>query len=314
MVLDLVGFRDLTVTLGHAAGDHVLKTVARRLSAHRPAGALVGRLDADVFGVVMAAGDERGVETGADHLLAALDPPIAYEDAALAIEASLGVALAAGDDTPADELLRRAELALQTVKAHGGGGHGLYEPRPDATAAGLKLLAGLRDGLRRGDLVAHFQPQVDLRTCALVGAEALARWCRSGEIVSPASFVPVAERSAIIRPLLLEMLDPGAARRDPRAAAPSRRAAAPAVPGGHREHRDGRPGPLAADAPRAARAGRRSTVALGRTLGLRVVAEGVEDGGQARALLLAGCTIAQGWHFGRGVPAHELPVAQARGA
>ncbi len=207
-LLDLDGFKAVNDSLGHEAGDGLLCQVADRLAAATHPGETVGRLGGDEFAVVLP-----GVRTqqqalaAADRLLLAATGTALADGREVLVVASLGVVLARPGDTPAD-LLRNADVAMYAAKElaprrreGGRGSRMLFEPSMrEAVLRRLDLESELREALARGEIVPHFQPVIDLRTGALRGVEALARWVRpDGVAVPPSVFVPLAEQCGLDR-------------------------------------------------------------------------------------------------------------------
>lgn len=204
MLLDLDGFKHVNDALGHATGDRLLQAVALRLRPVLRASDTLARLGGDEFALV-----QTGVRQPADaaalaaKLLGHLAEPFAVEGHAFHVSASFGVALAPRDGADGEALLKAADLALYRAKAEGRGGVRFFEPGMDAQARARRRLEGeLRLALERGELVLHYQPQLDLRAGRFTGVEALVRWRHPERgLVPPAEFVPLAEATGLIRPL-----------------------------------------------------------------------------------------------------------------
>ncbi|MCW2778383.1 MAG: diguanylate cyclase/phosphodiesterase [Frankiales bacterium] len=209
-LLDLDGFKAVNDSLGHEAGDRLLVEVASRLDRALLPGETVGRLGGDEFAVVLpGVRDDVEALAAADRLLAAATGTARASTREVDVAASLGVVVARPGDSPAD-LLRNADVAMYAAKelAPGrregrAGSRRLFEPSMhEAVLARVDLEADLREALARGQVVPHFQPVVDLRTGALHGVEALARWVRAdGTSVPPSVFVPLAEQCGLVRQL-----------------------------------------------------------------------------------------------------------------
>jgi diguanylate cyclase (GGDEF)-like protein len=209
ILLDLDHFKEINDTLGHAAGDLLLKRVAERLNALSRPGDLVSRLGGDEFAILLT-GLESAREAGpaAEAVLRLLTEPVTYEGMRLSVEASVGLACYPADAADADELLRRAEVAMYQAKSDRGSWV-RYEQRHDGSSVDrLALVAELRTALDCGEIVAHFQPQADLQTGEIVGVEALARWEHPDRgLLMPLDFIGVAEQSGLVRPFTLRILD-----------------------------------------------------------------------------------------------------------
>ncbi|MGN6132284.1 MAG: diguanylate cyclase domain-containing protein, partial [Nocardioidaceae bacterium] len=192
MLLDLDRFKDVNDTLGHEAGDQLLQTVAARLREVSPPGALVARLGGDEFAVLLPARLLDGPEVCAARLREALARPLVLGASAVAVDASVGLATAAKGESPTS-VLRWADLAMYAAK-DARTGLELYHPALDRfDSSRLGLLADLREAVALDRLEVAYQPQVDVRTGKVVGAEALARWQHPLiGAVRPDEFIPLA--------------------------------------------------------------------------------------------------------------------------
>ncbi len=200
--LDLDHFKTVNDTLGHSAGDELLRAVAGRLRACVRPGDLVARLGGDEFAVLMThSGRAEDAAALATRLVAALDQPMDVQGRRLPpVRGSVGVALCDDDEVGVDELLLRADTALYAAKEGGRGRYVLYEMQlGERTRRQLAIETGLRQAVQQGQLALHWQPKVDIAHWRIVGAEALMRW-RHPELgqVGPGEFIPVAERVGLI--------------------------------------------------------------------------------------------------------------------
>jgi diguanylate cyclase (GGDEF)-like protein len=204
MLLDLDCFKDLNDTLGHPAGDWLLRAVAERLAAAiRPSDTLA-RLGGDEFAVVQPGLDgPEGVAALAQRLIDTLAEPFPLETQEVHVSVSVGIAVFPNDSAHADGLVRRADLALYRAKQEGRNRARFFEPAMDAEVqARRKLERELRGALERNEFTLHYQPQVNLRTNRVDSVEALVRWLHPERgLVMPNEFIPVAEASGLIRPL-----------------------------------------------------------------------------------------------------------------
>ncbi len=204
LLLDLDHFKDFNDTLGHPAGDWLLRAVTERLGAAvRPSDTLA-RLGGDEFAVVQPGleGPE-GAAALAQRLVDTLAAPFVFETQEVHASVSVGVAVAPDDSEDADELVRKADLALYQAKQDGRGRSRFFAPAMDAEVqARQRLERELRRALDRSEFVLHYQPQVDLRTDRVDSVEALVRWQHPERgLVLPDEFIPAAEASGLIRPL-----------------------------------------------------------------------------------------------------------------
>ena len=208
MILDLDGFKEVNDTLGHSIGDQVLVQIARRVASSVRHVDAVARLGGDEFAVLLASTPGDHEATLARRVLAALELPVTVKTTTVAVAASIGIATAELGET-ADELLRNADLAMYTAKAAGGNGYALYKPyMHSAIAERVRVETGLRTAWLTGDLIVHYQPIVDLANGRMVSVEALARWKHpDGDVIPPAVFIPIAERTGLIIPIGARVLN-----------------------------------------------------------------------------------------------------------
>ncbi|PWW25154.1 PAS domain S-box-containing protein/diguanylate cyclase (GGDEF)-like protein [Geodermatophilus normandii] len=202
LLLDLDDFKTVNDTAGHEAGDAVLLAVARRLeSSVRPADT-VARLGGDEFVVLMEDVEgRRDVVPVAERLLGALRRPVEWGGERFTVGGSVGVTFTdATDGRGMDDLLRDADLAMYVAKAGGKDRVRVFERgMREEVAAQDELVRDLRAAVGTGELRVLYQPQVDLRSGAVTGVEALARWQSATRgLVEPAGFIPVAEATGVI--------------------------------------------------------------------------------------------------------------------
>jgi diguanylate cyclase (GGDEF)-like protein len=206
LFLNLDRFNHINETLGRVFGDRVLLDVAERIKGCVRQIDTVARLGGDEFVVLVNQSDDHGAETAAWRVMEALKRPFTQGGMSFTVTASVGISLYPNDGTSMDELLRRADAAMREVKLAGRAGFRFHRPRSEQddehSRSRMKLDHAMRLGLAQGRFRLHYQPQVDLRSGAVLGAEALLRW-RDPELgeVSPAEFIPVAEESGFIIPI-----------------------------------------------------------------------------------------------------------------
>jgi diguanylate cyclase len=206
LIIDLDRFKDLNDTLGHHAGDRVLAEVAGRLATAVRAGDLLARLGGDEFAALLP--DRAAAAAAARRIAATLEETFGVEEMELELGASIGTAVHPDDGADAETLLRRADVAMYQAKASGSG-HAFYARERDGhTRDRLRMLGELRAAVHEGALTLHYQPKVALPDGELAGVEALVRWSHPARgLVPPAEFIPLAERTGLIRPLTAFVLD-----------------------------------------------------------------------------------------------------------
>ncbi|WP_432495531.1 putative bifunctional diguanylate cyclase/phosphodiesterase [Kineococcus gypseus] len=381
LLLDLDRFKEVNDSLGHHAGDELLRAVAGRVRRFAEgAGAHVARLGGDEFAVLLPAG--AGADAHAAQVHALLEAPVAVEGVQVRVRTSVGVSVLPAGELDASALLRRADVAMYRAKTQGLGTF-TYSVETDEFASGDRLATAalLRDAVERRALTLHYQPKVDTTTGHVGSVEALVRWQHPTRgLLYPDAFLPVVEGAGLMEEMttavLEQALDQAAAWRragmplavavnlsasslsDPRL--PERVAlllAAKGVPA-HLLEIEITEDFLMADRERAqvilaglrrrgvrvavddygtgysslaylrqlpvddlkldrsfvtdlvadprARAIVRSTVMLAHSLGLRLVAEGVEDEPTCRELTEAGCDVVQGWYYAKALPPADL--------
>ncbi len=203
--LDLDGFKLVNDTLGHAAGDQVLIEVARRLERLLRAGDTLARLSGDEFALLCEEVGDEEVRTIADRVIDELDEPIEVQGRAIMQAASIGIALYSADGTPTepDQMLGDADLAMYRAKAAGKSRYALFESwmRTGDTDQ-TELERELRAGIAGDEITVHYQPEVDLKSGEITGAEALVRWQHPVRgLLEPAQFLFIAESSDLISEL-----------------------------------------------------------------------------------------------------------------
>ncbi|MGA9371014.1 MAG: EAL domain-containing protein [Solirubrobacterales bacterium] len=203
--LDLDGFKLVNDTLGHAAGDQVLIEVARRLERLLRAGDTLARLGGDEFALLCEEVGDEQVRVIADRVIDTMADPIEVQGRSIMQAASIGIALYSADGTPTepDEMLGDADLAMYRAKAAGKSRYAVFETwmrtgRTDQTG----LESELRAGIENDELTVHYQPELDLISGEITGAEALVRWQHPDRgLLEPAQFLFVAESSDLISEL-----------------------------------------------------------------------------------------------------------------
>ncbi len=208
LFVDLDGFKVVNDALGHGVGDELLVKVAQRLRSAVSDSSHLARFGGDEFTLLLPEVRELGTATdAAAQILGALDARFAVSGHEVSVSASVGIAwnrrrpAARGQAATeaAVDMLRCADTAMYRAKASGRNRYVVFEPRMhDELLRTMARESQLRSGVERDELVAHFQPIVDLESGACAGAEALVRWHRGGEVLSPAHFMDLAEETGLI--------------------------------------------------------------------------------------------------------------------
>jgi diguanylate cyclase (GGDEF)-like protein len=209
LLLDLDHFKEINDTLGHAAGDVLLQEIGARLQRFVRTSDVVARLGGDEFALLLTGlADPAEAAPVAEALLRLLADPVEFEGLRLSVEGSVGVACYPHDAGTAEELFRRADVAMYQAKCSRGSWLRYSPDRDDSSVHRQALVVELRAALEDDQLVVEYQPQIDLETGLVVGAEALCRWRHPTRgVLSPGQFVPVAEQSGLVRPFTLRVLD-----------------------------------------------------------------------------------------------------------
>jgi diguanylate cyclase (GGDEF)-like protein len=209
LLLDLDAFKQINDTLGHDAGDAVLREVASRLQAQLDPDMLLARLGNDEYAILhsRATGIADALAL-ATVVQAALHAPITVAGVALNVEASIGIALVPDHAKNADELLQRADMALDRARSRRGRVE-VYSPEHNHSgAARLTLLGEVRPALERGEFTLFYQPQIALRSGRVTGVEALLRWCHPQRgMIPPLQFISLIEQTALVGPVTLHVID-----------------------------------------------------------------------------------------------------------
>jgi diguanylate cyclase (GGDEF)-like protein/PAS domain S-box-containing protein len=204
MSVDLDRFKDINDTLGHAAGDALIKMVAQRLEACVRETDTLARTGGDEFVVVQTAVQDIGaVERLARRILDVIAEPFELADERVMITSSIGIALIPLDGSIGSRLLQSADIALDRAKAEGRGSFRFFERDMDAKLQDRKALErDLRLAIARHELELFYQPKVDLKSGRVSGVEALVRWHHPERgMVSPVEFIGVAEQTGLIHEL-----------------------------------------------------------------------------------------------------------------
>jgi diguanylate cyclase (GGDEF)-like protein/PAS domain S-box-containing protein len=209
LLIDLDHFKELNDTLGHQAGDQLLRELPPRLLAEVPGADLIARLGGDEFAVLLT-GDTSAAdaEAVAERLKIGIEQPFRYRGLSLLVRASIGIAAFPAHAEDAASLLRSADVAMYSAKSRRAGWEVYSASRDGHSTERLELIGELPAAIDGGQLAVHYQPKVDLRTGAISGVEALVRWQHPERgLLSPAAFIPLAEQTGQMRALTLHVLD-----------------------------------------------------------------------------------------------------------
>lgn len=204
LCLDLDGFKNTNNSLGHAIGDRLLQSVAKRLVDTARVGDTVGRQGGDEFVIVLSALEQ--AEEAADmarRMLQAVARPHCIDGQELHLTASIGVSVYPEDGLNAETLVKNANIAMHHGKESGRHSYQFFKSAMNVCAVERQSIEeGLRRALERHEFVLHYQPKINLATGAITGAEALIRWTHPTRgSVSPAQFIYVAEDAGLIIPI-----------------------------------------------------------------------------------------------------------------
>lgn len=203
-LLDLDGFKEINDGVGHTVGDVILKTVADRLSRSLREIDTVARMSADEFAVIQP--DLREIDGAAvlaQKLLGTLSAPVRADGQTVDISATIGVTVFPEDAEDPQEVLRNADLALQHAKTEARGTYRFFVAAMNETIQRRRTIEkDLKLALERAEFLLYFQPKLNIKTNRITGMEALIRWQHPDQgFLSPAEFIPIAERSRLIVPI-----------------------------------------------------------------------------------------------------------------
>jgi diguanylate cyclase (GGDEF)-like protein len=208
LVMDLDRFKEINDTLGHYNGDRLLKQVAARLQGTVQDTDTVARLGGDEFAILLPKmGSVKEATEVARKIAKGLQAPFGLEGLKLDVQASIGIAVFPQHGPDADTLLQRADVAMYMAKQQKSG-YVVYDPKLDKhSPQRLVLMAELRHAIDADQLVLYYQPKINIQTGQVTEVEALVRWQHPQyDLMSPDDFIPLAERTGLIKPLTLWVL------------------------------------------------------------------------------------------------------------
>ncbi len=201
MSLDLDHFKGVNDTLGHPAGDALLKIVSRRIESCLKERDIVARMGGDEFAILMPAVKEcAAIERVANRILKAVNQPIDIDGNQVLTAASIGIVIAPDNGQCAETLMKHVDLALYSAKADGRNRFSFFEPEMDEAAKARRMVEiDLRVAMNQDQLALHYQPLINVATGETVGYEALVRWHHPERgLVMPNDFVHIAEETGMI--------------------------------------------------------------------------------------------------------------------
>lgn len=201
LCLDLDGFKAINDTLGHPAGDVLLRQVSQRLIQSVRTTETVARLGGDEFAIIQPLAKSRDEAFHlAQRLIDTLSEPFSIEGAAATVGTSIGIAFAPEDGTSADELIKAADIALYSAKSSGRGTYRLFDVAMHAQLqAHQQMKVAMRDALANREFELHYQPLVNLESRCVSCCEALLRWRHPQRgMIAPSEFIPIAEETGAI--------------------------------------------------------------------------------------------------------------------
>ncbi len=202
LFLDLDRFKNVNDTLGHSAGDILLQIIAKRLIENTRSSDSIARLGGDEFVIIINELHSTSVVASiATNIIKSVSQAVNINDNVVFVGASIGISVFPQDGNNSETLLKNADIAMYQAKDNGKGAYHFFTSDPDKTDSfpALKIEAELRKAVSNNELILYFQPQLDIKTTQLTGAEALIRWIHPERgFITPDSFITIAEATGLI--------------------------------------------------------------------------------------------------------------------
>ncbi|WP_134702737.1 EAL domain-containing protein [Ammoniphilus sp. YIM 78166] len=200
LFLDLDKFKFVNDMLGHAAGDHILKAAAERVTSLLQDGETLARIGGDEFLLLLPNSQRERAKETAERIKKEFEKPFVYGGNEFFITVSIGISLYPTDSTDVEAIVNNADMAMYRAKERGRNNYQFYcSDMNEAIQRRALLEKGMRRALERGEFILHYQPQVDIQTGILTGNEALIRWHHPDlGMISPMEFIPLAEETGLI--------------------------------------------------------------------------------------------------------------------
>ncbi|MEY2565945.1 MAG: hypothetical protein QOE35_474 [Actinomycetota bacterium] len=208
LLMDLDRFKEVNDTLGHHSGDALLIQASARLRDTLREVDTIARLGGDEFAVLLPTGDEEAARSAARRIQRSFEDTFVVDDLALDLRVSIGIAVHPEHSDTSQGLLQRADVAMYLAKAQQSGLEVYSADRDEHSPGRLVLASELRRAIEEDELVLHYQPKADVDTGRITGVEALVRWEHPERgLVPPLDFIPLAEKTGLIKPLTIAVLD-----------------------------------------------------------------------------------------------------------
>ena len=206
MLLDLDRFKHVNDTLGHLAGDLLLKVVAERLNCvleccRKNFEFFVARQGGDEFVIVLNGVEKNDPQIVAQSIIDSLTKPVNLEENEVFIGASIGISIYPYDGTNIVELVKNADVSMYTAKEMGGNRYQIYSPTNNKTPQKMLLENNMYRALEKKEFIMYYQPKINSFTETITGLEALIRWYHGDEFIMPDQFIPLAEETGLIIPI-----------------------------------------------------------------------------------------------------------------